>query len=60
MPTPTAGISAEQFVQEAFTALQEHKATTVSRADATTAYEGIKQAVIQVTQAHLGAARAAH
>ena len=53
VPMPADPVSAEQAVEEAFTALQEHKATTVTRADMATGYEGIKEAVIQAIKARL-------
>jgi hypothetical protein len=47
VPLPAGPISAEQAVDEALTALQEYQATTVTRADLTAAYEGIKAKPLQ-------------
>jgi short-subunit dehydrogenase len=60
VPMPAEPISAEQAVDEAFTALQEHRATTVTRADLAAGYEGIKAAVVEAIKARLDAAQAAH
>jgi hypothetical protein len=60
VPLPAGPISAEQAVDEALTALQEHQATTVTRADLTAAYEGIKGAVVEAIKARLAASHPAH
>ena len=59
MPMPAA-ISAEQAVDEAFTALVENRATTVTRAELAAGYEGIKGAVVEAIKARLAAAQPAH
>jgi len=60
VPLPARPVSAEQAVDEAPTALQEHQATTVSRAELTAAYEGIKGAVVEAIKARLAAFQPAH
>ena len=59
VPMPAA-ISAEQAVDEALTALQENRATTVSRAELAAGYEGIKGAVVEAIKGRLAAAQPAH
>lgn len=60
VPLPAEPISAEQAVDEVLTALQEHQATTVTRADLTAAYEGIKGAVVEAIKARLAASQPGH
>jgi short-subunit dehydrogenase len=60
VPLPAGPISAEQAIDEALTALQEHQATTVTRADLTAAYEGIKGSVVEAIKARLAASQPAH
>jgi uncharacterized protein len=60
VPLPAAAISAEQAVDEALTALAENKATTVTRAELTAGYEGIKEAVVEAIKVRLAAAQTAH
>jgi short-subunit dehydrogenase len=60
VPLPAGPISAEQAVDEALTALQEHQATTVTRADLTAANEGIKGSVVEAIKARLAASQPAH
>jgi uncharacterized protein len=57
---PAEPISAGQAVDEALTALQEYHATTVTRADLTAAYEGIKGAVAEAIRTRLAAYQPAH
>jgi short-subunit dehydrogenase len=59
VPLPAGPISAEQAVDEALTALQEHQATTVTRAESTATY-GIKGAVVEAIKARLAASQPAH
>jgi short-subunit dehydrogenase len=60
VPLPAEAISAEQAVDEALTALEENRATTVSRAELAAGYEGIKGAVVESIKVRLAAAQPAH
>jgi len=60
VPMPAEPISAEQAVDEAFTALSQHEASTATRAELIAGYEGIKAAVIGSIKERLDAAQAAH
>jgi short-subunit dehydrogenase len=60
VPMPAEPISAERAVDEAFTTLSRHEASTATRAELTAGYQGIKAAVIGSIKARLDAAQAAH
>ncbi len=60
MGLPAELISTEQAVDEAFTALVANQMTTLTRADMTTAFDGMKGAVVKMIQARLAASRPAH
>lgn len=60
VPMQAEVISAEQAVDEALTALQENRATAVTRAELAAGYEGIKEAVAEAIKARLAAAQPAH
>lgn len=47
VPLPAGTVSAEQALDEALTALQEHQATTVTCTELTAAHEGIKGAAAE-------------
>jgi hypothetical protein len=57
---PADPISPEQAVDEALTALQANQATTITRAEMTTAFDGMKAAVVQMIKARLAASQPAH
>jgi len=57
---PTDPISPEQAVDEALTALQANQATTITRAEMTAAFDGMKAAVVQVIKTRLAASQPAH
>jgi short-subunit dehydrogenase len=60
VPMQAEVISAEQAVDEALTALQENRATTVTRAELAAGYEGIKEAVVEAIKGRLAAAQPGH
>ena len=53
-------ISPEQAVDEALTALQANQATTITRAEMTAAFNGMKAAVVQMIKARLAASQRSH
>jgi hypothetical protein len=57
---PAGPISPEQAVDEALTALQANQATTITRAEMTTALDGMKAAVVQMIKTRLAASQPAH
>lgn len=59
MGLPTDPISPEQAVDEALTALQAGQPATLTRPEMTTAFDGMKAAVVQVIKARLAASQPA-
>ena len=59
MGLPAKAISPEQSVDEALTSLQDNQATTLTRADMSEAFQGMKAAVAKMIQARLAASRPA-
>lgn len=57
---PAEAISPEQAVDEALTSLLANQVTTITRADMTAAFEGMKGAVVEMINARLAAAQPAH
>ena len=57
---PDSPISPEQAVDEALTALQAGQATTLTRAQMTTAFDGMKAGVVTMIKARLAASQPAH
>jgi len=57
---PAELISTEQAVDEALTALLANQVTTLTRTDMTTAFEGMKGAVVEMITTRLAASRPAH
>lgn len=53
-------ISTEQAVDQAITALLTDQSTTITRADMSTAFEGMRGPVVEMITSRLAAARAAH
>jgi|SRR5579859_31790 len=57
---PAEPISTEQAVDEALTSLLANQVTTITRADMTAAFEGVKGAVVEMIKARLAAAQPAN
>lgn len=57
---PTDPITPEQAVDEALTALQAGQATTITRAEMTAAFDGMKTGVVKMIKARLAASQPAH
>jgi short-subunit dehydrogenase len=57
---PAEPISTEQAVDEALTSLLANQVTTITRADMTAAFEGMKGAVAEMIKVRLAAAQPAH
>ena len=57
---PAKAISPEQAVDEALTALLANQATTLTRADMSDAFDGIKGAVVEMIKTRLAASQPAH
>src|SRR5512146_1557995 len=57
---PAEPITPEQAVDEALTALQASQATTITRAEMTAAFDGMKTGVVKMIKARLAASQPAH